>query len=67
MTPPGQGALVFGFFGILTCALTWPIAVFLDQSFYTHADYFSNLWNIWWVRKSMLEVRARGDSGMMAR
>lgn len=56
MTPPARGALVFGFLGILTCAMTWPIAVSLDQSFYTHADYFSNLWNIWWVQKSVLDL-----------
>ena len=56
MTLPGRGVLVFGLLGIVTCALTWPIAVSLDQSFYTHSDYFSNLWNIWWVRKSVLEL-----------
>jgi hypothetical protein len=36
----------------MTCTMTWPIAASLDASFATHPDDFSNLWNIWWVRRS---------------
>jgi hypothetical protein len=53
-----RGLAVFGFFGVVTIAHTWPIAVSLDESFATHADYFSNIWNFWWVRKSLFELGA---------
>ena len=51
-----RGLAAFGFLGFATIALTWPIAVSLDESFATHADYFSNIWNFWWVRKSLFEL-----------
>jgi hypothetical protein len=38
-----RGLVAFGFLGLATIALTWPIAVSLDESFATHADYFSNI------------------------
>lgn len=46
----------FAFLGLVTISLTWPIAVSPNASFTTHPDYFSNLWNIWWVRKSLFEL-----------
>jgi hypothetical protein len=51
-----RGLGVFAFLGLVTILLTWPIAVSLNSSFTTHPDYFSNLWNIWWVRKSLFEL-----------
>jgi hypothetical protein len=51
-----RGLAAFAFLGLATIALTWPIAVSLDVSFATHADYFSNVWNFWWVRKSLFEL-----------
>ena len=51
-----RGLAAFGFLGLATIALTWPVAVSLDVSFATHADYFSNVWNFWWLRKSLFEL-----------
>jgi hypothetical protein len=52
---PIRGLAVFALLGVATVALTWPVAVSLDDSFATHADYFSNIWNLWWVRHSLWE------------
>ncbi|MDH3213226.1 MAG: hypothetical protein OEM05_12145 [Myxococcales bacterium] len=51
-----RGLAAFGVLGLATVALTWPLAVSLDTTFATHADYFSNVWNFWWVRKSLFEL-----------
>ena len=36
-------------------ALTWPVAITLGQGSAVRGDYFSNLWNFWWVRTTLLE------------
>lgn len=53
---PGRGLLAFLGFGIVTVVMTWPMAAHLDRSFATHPDYFSNLWNIWWMGKALFEL-----------
>lgn len=47
--------LVLGFFALATLVLTWPIAVTLDAATGLRGDYFNNLWNSWWVRRSIAE------------
>jgi len=42
-------------FVLVAVVLTWPIAATLDQPSSVGPDYFSNLWNAWWMRTALFE------------
>jgi hypothetical protein len=42
-------------FVLVAVVLTWPIAVTLDRPSSVGPDYFSNLWNAWWMRTALFE------------
>ena len=43
-------------FVLATLLLTWPIAVSLDQPVSSRGDYYSNIWNAWWLRTALFEL-----------
>lgn len=45
--------LILGFLLLVTVAMTWPIAISMDQATGLRGDYFNNIWNAWWVRDSI--------------
>ena len=45
--------LILGFMLLVTLAMTWPIAISMDQATGMRGDYFNNIWNAWWVRDSI--------------
>jgi hypothetical protein len=50
----GRGLRYLAFFAFATIILTWPIAFSLGRPTSTNPDYFSNLWNFWWFKTSVL-------------
>ncbi|MAB78196.1 MAG: hypothetical protein CMJ89_02480 [Planctomycetes bacterium] len=55
---PGWGGwkgelAILSLFALATLILTWPIAISMDQASGLRGDYFNNLWNAWWMRKSL--------------
>lgn len=48
--------MIGGFLLAATLLLTWPIAVSLSEMFAMRGDYFVNLWNSWWIKKSVLQL-----------
>src|SRR6266480_3962764 len=45
-------------FTALAIALTWPLAAsFTSQLAGQHYDAFQNLWNCWWLRRSIGQLR----------
>jgi hypothetical protein len=42
-------------FVVSSIAMTWPLARSPGRAPSLHADYFSNIWNLWWVRKALFE------------
>jgi hypothetical protein len=49
-------AAPLAFFALAAILLTWPLAISLDEATSVRGDYFSNLWNFWWMKKSLLEL-----------
>ncbi len=47
--------LLLAIFVLATLVLTWPVAISLDQATGLRGDYFNNIWNAWWLRKSIAE------------
>jgi len=50
----GPGLRYLAFFALAAIILTWPIAFSLNRPTSIRPDYFSNLWNFWWVKTSLL-------------
>jgi len=42
-------------FALLAIALTWPLAFSPGVEVSARPDYYSNLWNLWWVGQSVLD------------
>ena len=40
-------------FLVLAVVLTWPLAASPERAVSVRGDYFSNLWNFWWVRSAL--------------
>ncbi|MFH1313226.1 MAG: hypothetical protein ABIJ00_08360 [Candidatus Eisenbacteria bacterium] len=49
---PGLGYLAF--FALAAIILTWPVVLSPARPISIRPDYFSNLWNFWWVKTSVL-------------
>lgn len=50
----GFGLRYLAFFVLAAIILTWPITSSLDRPTCIRPDYFSNLWNFWWVRTALV-------------
>ena len=46
---------ILALFVLATVVLTWPVAITMDRATGLRGDYFNNIWNAWWLRKSLLE------------
>lgn len=44
------------FFAAAALLLTWPLAASPGEAISVRDDYFSNLWNAWWVRRALFEL-----------
>lgn len=44
------------FFAAAALLLTWPLAVSPGEAISVRDDYWSNLWNAWWVRRALFEL-----------
>jgi len=44
------------FFAAAALLLTWPLAVSPGEAIGVRDDYWSNLWNAWWVRRALFEL-----------
>ena len=44
------------FFAAAALLLTWPLAVSPGDAISVRDDYWSNLWNAWWVRRALFEL-----------
>ena len=44
---------ILGFFAVCSMALTWPLVVTLNAPTGLRGDYFNNLWNFWWMARSI--------------
>ena len=44
------------FFAAAAVALTWPLAVSPGEAVGARDDYYSNVWNFWWVGKALFEL-----------
>lgn len=44
------------FFAAAAVALTWPLAVSPGTAVSIRDDYYSNMWNSWWVGKALFEL-----------
>jgi hypothetical protein len=45
------------FFAAAALLLTWPLAVSPGDAISVRDDYWSNLWNAWWVRRALFELQ----------
>ena len=54
----GKEFIYFAFFALATVVLTWPIAFSLDKATSIRPDYFTNLWNIWWIKTVLTNWQA---------
>ena len=43
-------------FAAAALVLTWPLAVSPGEAISVRDDYWSNLWNAWWVRRALFEL-----------
>ncbi len=46
------------FFVLAAVALTWPLAIGLDSGLGARGDYYDNLWNAWWMRHALSELKS---------
>jgi hypothetical protein len=54
----GQEFKFYAFFVLSTVVLTWPIAVSLNKATSIRPDYFTNLWNMWWIKTALFNEAA---------
>ncbi len=52
----GRQLIAAAGFVLVAVVLTWPIAATLDRPSSVRPDYFSNLWNAWWMRTALFEL-----------
>jgi len=50
--------LVLGFYSLLAVLLTCPLAFHLSDMVPGSYDVWAHLWNLWWVKKSILELHS---------
>jgi hypothetical protein len=43
-------------FAVAALALTWPLAVSPGEAIAARDDYWSNLWNAWWMRRALFDL-----------
>lgn len=54
-----QLLVVFGFFALLTVAMTWPQALHLPSRATPHQDVYFNMWRLRWVAHALVTPSAR--------